>query len=653
MKAREGLGRPKFNPMDVFPQGAGSGLDADTVDGLHAADIAVSGGVSRFQDLTDGPGVFIGHSGELAKVNTGETALEYAPFPTGGGDMFKAVYDPDADNQVEAADYADTAPWSGISGKPSTFPPSVHTHPIVDLSDGPGSMVGNALKAVRVNSGTTSWEYADFPTVLEASFLNVKDYGAVGDGSTDDTAAIQAAENDRHTNGGALWFPAGTYIISSHLTIYPYAVWLGVPILPHAMDWVNDWQKEHPTYEGSCSVIQYAQTYHGDFLYLPTALFNTVEIFINGLCFRQGQSRTTSDRWCYPSPRMLFMSQCRMENIEYVFNNTGYIYAGRWYENRYIGCGTVFGSGLGDAILGNNFFTSCTECVYINSGAVQITGGRMEWSTRGIRAYNSPKLQVVGMEFDTIAYSAIQLNDMLDVAITGCLFTGNGQGGYGGINEAHIAILNQCDVSITGNTFRWEDKSGTGRPAYLLGFQSATGSRVVFKGNETAQSHVKQPFYDTYSNSQDFLDFDFVDMTGEAIPGGGYAGDPNGTNDVLAATITILNRALIEGIDGRLNVYSDRNLIAAATGRHVFINSPNGSIYDLSNPSGSTFNRLHNLTLGGSGPTFKDEAEGTTVDSVPTAGNWWAGKRVVYRSVGGTGTWAWIYTTSASWRALT
>lgn len=51
-------------------------------------------------------------------------------------------------------------------------------------------------------------------------FVSAKDFGALGDGSTDDTSAIQAAINalvaDR---GGTLYFPAGVYILSSTLTI--------------------------------------------------------------------------------------------------------------------------------------------------------------------------------------------------------------------------------------------------------------------------------------------------------------------------------------------------------------------------------------------------------------------------------------------------
>ena len=50
-------------------------------------------------------------------------------------------------------------------------------------------------------------------------FKNVKDYGAKGDGTTDDTSAIQSAINDAVNHGYTLYIPSGTYIINSSLLI--------------------------------------------------------------------------------------------------------------------------------------------------------------------------------------------------------------------------------------------------------------------------------------------------------------------------------------------------------------------------------------------------------------------------------------------------
>lgn len=51
--------------------------------------------------------------------------------------------------------------------------------------------------------------------MIAGAFANVRDYGAVGDGVSDDTAAIQAAVDA--SNG--VYFPAGTYLISAAIEV--------------------------------------------------------------------------------------------------------------------------------------------------------------------------------------------------------------------------------------------------------------------------------------------------------------------------------------------------------------------------------------------------------------------------------------------------
>lgn len=75
----------------------------------------------------------------------------------GYGDMLKSIYDTDNDGKVDAAEAADSVPWTGVTGKPSTFPPSSHTHTISNITglqaalDGKmsvGPLTWNDLKGV-------------------------------------------------------------------------------------------------------------------------------------------------------------------------------------------------------------------------------------------------------------------------------------------------------------------------------------------------------------------------------------------------------------------------------------------------------------------------------------------------------------------------
>lgn len=55
--------------------------------------------------------------------------------------------------------------------------------------------------------------------VVPSNWFNVKVYGAKGDGSTDDTAALQATINAVPSTGGTVYIPSGTYNISSALEL--------------------------------------------------------------------------------------------------------------------------------------------------------------------------------------------------------------------------------------------------------------------------------------------------------------------------------------------------------------------------------------------------------------------------------------------------
>jgi hypothetical protein len=57
--------------------------------------------------------------------------------------------------------------------------------------------------------------------------VSVLQFGAVGDGVTDDTAAIQAAATAAAASGKTLFFPAGNYRLLSYLTLPSNTDWLG------------------------------------------------------------------------------------------------------------------------------------------------------------------------------------------------------------------------------------------------------------------------------------------------------------------------------------------------------------------------------------------------------------------------------------------
>jgi hypothetical protein len=72
----------------------------------------------------------------------------------GTGDMAKATYDSDNDGKVDAAEAADSVPWAGITGRPSTFAPATHSHSIAQVTGLQGALDAKAPLASPALTGT-------------------------------------------------------------------------------------------------------------------------------------------------------------------------------------------------------------------------------------------------------------------------------------------------------------------------------------------------------------------------------------------------------------------------------------------------------------------------------------------------------------------
>ena len=121
---------------------------------------------------------------------------------------------------------------------------------MVDLatsSVGGTKLADNAVTSPKILDGTITSDDLGYQSVIEAKIatgavtasklgadvvgvtMNVKQFGATGDGIHDDTLGFQNALNAASAaNGGIVWVPTGTYKIATHLTIPSHVTLEGV-----------------------------------------------------------------------------------------------------------------------------------------------------------------------------------------------------------------------------------------------------------------------------------------------------------------------------------------------------------------------------------------------------------------------------------------
>lgn len=135
---------------------------------------------------------------------------------------------------------------SGAVGSSAILDGSIATSDLANLSVNSSKLAVGSVKSSNIEDGTIiAWDLANYSVTpgkitsgaitldkLAAdaqTVINVKSYNAVGNGTTDDTAAFQAALNAASTKGGGIVFvPTGSYKIATHLTIPSFVTLQGV-----------------------------------------------------------------------------------------------------------------------------------------------------------------------------------------------------------------------------------------------------------------------------------------------------------------------------------------------------------------------------------------------------------------------------------------
>lgn len=133
--------------------------------------------------------------------------------PTGfvlGGDNLSVYVN--GSRQIYNVNYTETTTTS------FTFTTGLNAGDLVNYTIGASTSLSVNASSVLYNEGGTGAVNSNVKAKLQ-EYLSVKDFGAVGDGTTDDTVAIQAAITQATATGQVLLINAGTYKTTSSLTI--------------------------------------------------------------------------------------------------------------------------------------------------------------------------------------------------------------------------------------------------------------------------------------------------------------------------------------------------------------------------------------------------------------------------------------------------
>jgi hypothetical protein len=350
----------------------------------------------------------------------------------------------------------------------------------------------------------------DYPVVTRNTLVvNVRNYGAVGDGVADDTVAVQAALAALPNNKGILYFPPGTYGIGSAIqTTTPGITVRGAGLFATRIVALAGFVGNLLTIGGQFSTVEDI-TLDGaglatDILKITNNRVLCRHLYITGAT---GSGLILEGTVTVPAHGNHFTDVLVLGCTAYGVNIKGSFVYDQQFEQLWVGT-----SGVGVRVEGSNSFFSNLHVWGCGSVGVEIRALSCRFANVHIETNTGSGVTVFNAARTVIHGGHIWKNGSVGINITGsadrCQFVGlnvreNGGSGIAAANANHLQVVGCIfhDDQATKTQSRPVTTTGTSDFAaivgcsiraadHLTGGVSLVGTNNALAGNTTGDSHV-------------------------------------------------------------------------------------------------------------------------------------------------------------------
>jgi hypothetical protein len=448
----------------------------------------------------------------------------------------------------------------------------------IRVQNSKGSLVYSAPEATEIySSELISFTQAGAGAVQRTAqdkmreIVSVKDFGAVGDGVTDDTAAIQDAINSLSADGGTVYFPAGEYKTDSGITLISNLILQGfggavlkptdsVPLWAYRGLSVNNLKFKDLVFEGTGTAFT-----DGNQRLLQ--IDSATDVEITGCTFNKSRSIA------------LYFTSCQNVHISNSNFTRNYYYGGEALDSAKVTIDSCIFELNGDTgatttAFGRGFvFWRCSNSTTNNCVFNQNTEYGLRLFAQSADVLANRNIAISGCTFRDNGTTAVSKNDLYiydepglteRVSVTGCTFSTR-TGNFG-------AVLSGKEITVTGCVFKAiTPQSGVG--VSLFGSTNVVVSGNVFQGFANVASFSATAgavsTNCTLSNNQciDVANFATLQGSGHIISNnyikkGGAGAADEGIRAISANISATIANNVVDGFSRGFNVATTGGIVA-------------------------------------------------------------------------------------------